>query len=63
MYILPAEIHAIVTGLKIAWQKGFRKVLLDSDSLLSINKIKLPIKDKDPMTRLTLECKHLLEKD
>ncbi|GAU32945.1 hypothetical protein TSUD_153620 [Trifolium subterraneum] len=38
--ILYAEIMAIWYGLKLCWERGFRKVLCCSDSLLSVNVIK-----------------------
>jgi ribonuclease HI len=38
--ILFAEILAILHGLKLCWERGFRKVLCCSDSLLSVNLIK-----------------------
>ncbi|CAJ2638969.1 unnamed protein product [Trifolium pratense] len=38
--ILFAEIMAIWYGLKLCWERGFRKVLCCSDSLLSVNLIK-----------------------
>jgi ribonuclease HI len=38
--ILFVEILAILNGLKLCWDRGFRKVLCCSDSLLSVNLIK-----------------------
>ena len=37
--ILQVELHAIVSGLKLDWQKGFNKILLESNSLLVVNKV------------------------
>ncbi|MCI46434.1 ribonuclease H protein, partial [Trifolium medium] len=38
--ILFAEIMTIWYGLELCWERGFRKVLCCSDSLLSVNLIK-----------------------
>ena len=47
-HILNAELYAILTGLKLAWSQGYRKVIVESDSLLAVNKINQPLQAKDP---------------
>ncbi|KAF3785382.1 putative ribonuclease H protein [Nymphaea thermarum] len=36
-HIPKAEIVVIFNGLKLAWERGFRKVIVESDSLLVVN--------------------------
>ncbi|XVE95650.1 hypothetical protein REPUB_Repub02eG0116800 [Reevesia pubescens] len=47
-------------GLKLAWQRGYRIVILESDSLIVENKVLKPLTDKDLLSRIILECKSLM---
>ncbi|XVE96968.1 hypothetical protein REPUB_Repub02eG0269900 [Reevesia pubescens] len=60
--ILHAEIQAILTGLRLAWEKGFVRVIVETDSLLAVEKIHTPVLDRDPLSRLILECKQLINR-
>ncbi|XVF22870.1 hypothetical protein REPUB_Repub12eG0208500 [Reevesia pubescens] len=58
--ILQAELYAIFSGLNLAWQRGYKKVILESDSMLAVNKVNKPLEERDPLTRIIIKCKRLL---
>ncbi|KAK9136201.1 hypothetical protein Syun_015531 [Stephania yunnanensis] len=58
-----AELWAIREGLKLAWQRGFRKILLESDSQTAIQFLTSEIGDSNPLAPLVNECLDLLELD
>ena len=47
--VLPVEIRAMEIGLNLAWQKGFRTVILESDSKLAVNMVTNGVQDSHPM--------------
>jgi ribonuclease HI len=58
-----AELWAITNGLKLAWSKGFRKIILESDSSLAVDLI---TKNKifiDKNYNLIMQARDLLAKD
>ncbi|XVF31410.1 hypothetical protein REPUB_Repub16aG0143600 [Reevesia pubescens] len=59
--ILKAELHAILAGLKLAWSRGFKKVIIESDSLTGVQRLHQSLQDRDPYSLLIKECKHLME--
>lgn len=40
---LHAEIWAVYTGMKVAWDQGFRKIIVESDSQDAMQLIREPI--------------------
>ncbi|XVE92022.1 hypothetical protein REPUB_Repub01dG0061500 [Reevesia pubescens] len=55
-HISKAEIYAIYTGLLLAWEQGYRMVMVESDSLIAIRKIQQPLRDLDPLFNVIHEC-------
>jgi len=58
-----AELWAITNGLKLAWSKGFRKIILESNSSLAVDLI---TKDKiifDKNYNLIMQARELLAKE
>ena len=37
--VIGAELRAILMGLQLAWDKGFRKVVIESDAKLAVEKV------------------------
>ncbi|KAK9112949.1 hypothetical protein Scep_020468 [Stephania cephalantha] len=58
-----AELWAIREGLKLAWQRGFHKILLESDSQPAVQYLMSEIGDSHPLAPLINECLDLLELD
>jgi ribonuclease HI len=61
--ILFAEIMAIWHGLELCWERGFRKVLCYSDSLLSVNLIKEGVTPHHRFANEIHRIKKLLARD
>nr|WMB96843.1 reverse transcriptase [Solanum melongena]WMB97160.1 reverse transcriptase [Solanum aethiopicum] len=61
--ITKAELYAIYSGLSLAWSQGYRKVILESDSLVAVSKILQPLKDSDPLFSIIHACKELLHRN
>ncbi|XVE95435.1 hypothetical protein REPUB_Repub02eG0096900 [Reevesia pubescens] len=61
--ILTAELWAILHGLQICWEKGYRRVLLESDSLEAIQKLNGQISAFDPNHHLIKTIKELHQRD
>ncbi|XVE96395.1 hypothetical protein REPUB_Repub02eG0217900 [Reevesia pubescens] len=59
--IAKAQIYAIFTGLQLAWDHGCRRLILESDSLLAVQKILHPLYDSDPLFNIILACQRLLK--
>ncbi|GKV51783.1 hypothetical protein SLEP1_g58408 [Rubroshorea leprosula] len=60
-----AEVWGIVQGLTMAWNSGFRKVILESDCLAAVNRV-LGEDYQDPKhlcSHLILACRQLLKRD
>ncbi|OMO93701.1 reverse transcriptase [Corchorus capsularis] len=49
-HISKAELYAIYHGLRIAWQSGHRSIIVESDSLIAVNKILQPPSLHDPLS-------------
>ncbi|GLT41443.1 hypothetical protein SLA2020_155090 [Shorea laevis] len=58
-----AEIFAILKGLEIAWQKNYRKVILESDCLLAVHKVMHGTTNLDPYGAWISRCRELLQRD
>lgn len=50
-----AELWGILGGLSLAWDRGFRKVILESDSQLVVNMLSKPIATCHPLSSLVLQ--------
>ncbi|XVF29674.1 hypothetical protein REPUB_Repub15cG0142300 [Reevesia pubescens] len=61
--VLSAELWSILQGLKLAWDRGFRKVELETDSLLASKQIHVPIRKQDSNGRLVAAIQELLCRD
>ncbi|OMO70991.1 hypothetical protein CCACVL1_18527 [Corchorus capsularis] len=60
---LVAELWAIYHGLSLCWERGFRNVELESDSLLAVSRIKGVTSDYSPHHRLLDAINELLNHD
>jgi len=61
--LVGVELWSITDGLKLAWSKGFHKIILESDSTLMVELI---TKDKfitDKNYNLIMQARDLLAKD
>ena len=47
---LLAEIRAMLHGLKLAWDRGFRKVVIESDSIEAVNMVQKHVGDLDQVS-------------
>ncbi|XVF33779.1 hypothetical protein REPUB_Repub18cG0000300 [Reevesia pubescens] len=61
--ILTAELWAIYQGLSLSWDKGYRKVELETDSMVAVQKIKANGNNGDPNVNLIHSIKYLLQRD
>ncbi|XVF32879.1 hypothetical protein REPUB_Repub17cG0121000 [Reevesia pubescens] len=61
--VLKAEISAILLGLKIAWEKGYRRVFVESDSLLAVKKLTGSPSRTDPLFHLIFQCQLFIAKE
>ena len=41
--ILKEELHAMLTRLKLVREKGYKKVVVEFDSLMTVNKVNQPL--------------------
>ncbi|GLT51765.1 hypothetical protein SLA2020_251510 [Shorea laevis] len=62
-HAIRAEIYAILKALELAWQKGYRNIIIESDSLLAIHKINFGATHRDPYGNLVSRCRALLHRD
>lgn len=58
-----AELWGIATGLSIAWEKGYRSVCFETDSLLAVNLINNPIAPHHPLFSLVSKCQDFLNRN
>lgn len=57
---LSAELFGIREGLNLAWEKGFRKVVIESDSEAAISLVKMGDVKSHPLGGLIQDCKVLI---
>ncbi|OMO68562.1 reverse transcriptase [Corchorus capsularis] len=62
-HILKAELYAIFHGMRAVWDAGYRLVIVESDSLVAVNKIMQPPMSQDPMFQVIHRCRELLQRD
>lgn len=60
--IMVAELWAISHGLLLGWHNGYREVLLESDSLVTINKINNRRTKRGPHHRLISAIRELIDR-
>uniref|UniRef100_A0A2C9VZT4 RNase H type-1 domain-containing protein n=1 Tax=Manihot esculenta TaxID=3983 RepID=A0A2C9VZT4_MANES len=63
MSILNAEIIGISIGLQLAWSMGFRRVIVESDSLQAVRLINEKDISAHPLGHLIQDCRTLLSLD
>ncbi|KAL1095127.1 hypothetical protein V6Z11_D06G134800 [Gossypium hirsutum] len=49
-HITKTELYAIYNGLCLAWEHGIRNLVIESNSLVAINKILIPLQQHDPFS-------------
>ena len=60
--ITRAEIYAIYYGLLFAWERNFRRVIIESDSLHAVTKINGDLNSSDLLFQVIYACKELLSR-
>ncbi|XP_020537429.1 uncharacterized protein LOC105640619 isoform X2 [Jatropha curcas] len=60
---LGAELWAVYHGLMLAWDRGFKKVLVESQSLESLEYLKRVPDELDPNRALATCCMNLIKRD
>lgn len=60
---LSAEIWSMAWGLDLAWEKGFKRVILESDSRQAINLIGRGILTEHPLVELVQRIREKLDRD
>ncbi|KAF7808310.1 putative ribonuclease H protein At1g65750 family [Senna tora] len=61
--ILTAEVWAILSGLEAAWSMGFKKVELETDSLMAIKVLDLSTSSSHPCAAVIHQIRHFLSRD
>ena len=61
--ITVAEIWAVYYSLYLAWQKGFRRILLESDSSSALSLIQKDSIDRHPFASIVKHVRDLLSRD
>ncbi|KAL5759738.1 hypothetical protein ACOSQ2_018576 [Xanthoceras sorbifolium] len=60
---LEAEIWAILFGINMAWSAGYRKVLVESDSLKVVSLIQFDCNANKPLWVMVQSCRRMLNRD
>ena len=55
-----AKILAILKGLRIAWDTGYRKVEVNMDSQIAVRKTQQPCQPNQPLYFIIKECRELM---
>lgn len=58
-----AEVFAIWQGLQLAWDRGFERVIIESDSAMAIHQIMKPIEQASHWDPIVQKCKDLLARN
>ncbi|XVF10831.1 hypothetical protein REPUB_Repub07fG0217200 [Reevesia pubescens] len=58
-----AELQAIQLGLSLAWVRGYRSLIVESDCREAVLKLLHPVLDTDPHYHIILSCQSFLNKD
>ena len=54
-----AELLALLQGLRMAWSRGVKKLLIEIDSMIVLNKIQFPARPHHPHFFIIKECQDL----
>ena len=57
---MKAELHAILIGLKLAWEKGYKRVIMESKSMTAVKKVIQPLQQKTPLSEIILPWKQFV---
>ena len=60
---LEAELWGLLEGLKLVWQMGFRKVIVESDSNSAVELLSKGAPSCHPLLSIIQACKRIIEKD
>ena len=58
-----APIFAIFWAMSLAWERGYRQVLIESDSALAVQKFHHPSLVRDPFSHVLSQCNRMLQRD
>ncbi|KAL5791917.1 hypothetical protein ACOSP7_000511 [Xanthoceras sorbifolium] len=61
--VLDAEFWGLLEGLSLTWKAGFRKILVESDSLILVELLGKDDIENHPLFTIISSCKLLLNKD
>lgn len=61
--ILKAEIFAIYWAIYLAWERGYRKVVIESDSEVAVQKFHQPVAVRDPFYHVLVRSRRLLQQE
>ncbi|KAF7834787.1 putative ribonuclease H protein At1g65750 family [Senna tora] len=61
--ITVAELHAIQEGLKMAWDHGYRNIIMEVDSQIAIDLIQKEINPLHPHCSIVKSIQHLMNRD
>ncbi|KAI4313588.1 hypothetical protein L6164_026553 [Bauhinia variegata] len=58
-----AEIEAIYTGLKVAWERGYKKIIIESDSTAAVDHVNKVVSTKRFLAETVNQAREYLNKD
>ncbi|KAI4313582.1 hypothetical protein L6164_026547 [Bauhinia variegata] len=58
-----AEIEAIYTGLKVAWERGYKKIILESDSTAAVDLVNKGVSSGHSLAEPVNQAREYLNKD
>ena len=58
-----AELTAVLKGLQVAWQEGYKKVQVDVDSEVVVRTLAGAIPDHSPFIHIVRRCKELMRRE
>ncbi|KAL8170236.1 hypothetical protein V2J09_022040 [Rumex salicifolius] len=61
--VVAAELWGLYHGLELAWDLGYRKVVLESDSAVAIGMLTRQISDHHPLASLARSCQSFFSRD
>ncbi|KAK0586532.1 hypothetical protein LWI29_008529 [Acer saccharum] len=61
--VLEAELWGILEGLNLVWQRGFRRVIVESDSKIAVDLLNNPAPTLHPLLSIIQACQSFFEYD